>query len=209
MSDFHREPESSRWQLDESAFRALLRALDPQPARAAGEYERLRQRLTRYFALHGVPRSLDAADEAFNRLAKRLSEGEPVLNIEAYLAGIARLVMLEEHQKLNRERQMLLRLVTPESHTEEDDRLLVTLEACLAELPEASRSLLTHYYVGRGLERMRARERIARELGLSANSLRNRVLRLRQRLEKAVRARFGEEARDVSDRPHTSSEEDQ
>ncbi len=196
MSESNRESESGRWQLDEAAFRGLLRALHADPAQAAREYERLRVRLGRYFGLHGLPHPLDAVDEAFNRLAKRLSEGEAVRNVEAYLAGIARLVMLEQRQRLARERQMLLRLVSSPEQGEDDDRMLTALESCLGELPEESRVLLSRYYVARGTERIRARERIARELGMSVNSLRNRMLRLRQRLERAVRARLGEDARD-------------
>jgi DNA-directed RNA polymerase specialized sigma24 family protein len=195
-----------RWELDTEAFQALLRALDPEPQRSAREYERLRSRLVRYFRLHGVAHPLEASDEAFNRLAKRLSEGEPVVNIEAYLAGIARLVMLEERQKTQREQQMLMRLV-PSDAPAEDEPMLQALEAALAELPEATRELMARYYLGRGRARMRAREALAHELGLSANTLRNRVLRLRRRLEQAVRARLGEDERDVCGVPPTVDEE--
>ncbi len=197
----------NRWQLNEPAFAALLRALDSDRVQAGRKYERIRRRLSRYFALHGVPHPLEAGDEAFNRLAKRLSEGEPVLNLEAYLAGIARLVMLEERQKLNRERQMLSQLMDPETAAEEDDSVLLALESCLAELPGGARTLITRYYVGRGRERMRTRERIALELGLSANALRNRVLRLRHSLEQAVSARLKEAVRDVSAERNRNSEE--
>ncbi len=207
MSESNRESESGPWQLDATALRALLGALDADPGHAAREYERLRRRLVRYFGLHGLPHPFDAVDEAFNRLAKRLGEGEPVRNVEAYLAGIARLVMLEQRQKLARERQMLLRLVDSPPPNEEDDRMLRALEGCLGELSEESRALLTRYYVARGMERIRARERIARELGVSANSLRNRMLRLRQRLERAVRARLGESERDGLPADDTLNEE--
>ena len=196
-----------RWQLDGEAFQALLRALAADPQRAALEYERLRTRLARYFALHGVARPLDASDEAFNRLAKRLSEGEPVMNIEAYLAGIGRLVMLEERQRARREEQTLMHLIPAESAAEEEP-LLQALEAALAKLPQAARAMMARYYLGRGRERMRAREAIARELGLSANTLRNRVLRLRRRLEQAVRDRLGEGERDIPSGVTTMDEED-
>lgn len=197
---------TGRWELDTAAFHALLRALDADPQRAAFEYERLRTRLARYFTLHGVARPLDASDEAFNRLAKRVSEGESIVNIEAYLAGIGRLVMLEERQKAQREHQMLVRLV-PSDEAAEDEPLLQALEAALSELPEAARVMMARYYLGRGRERMRAREAIARELGLSANTLRNRVLRLRRSLEQAVRIRLGEGERDAPASAPTVDEE--
>ena len=196
MSAVDFDSEAGRWQLNEGAFKALVHALHTDPAEAAREYERLRRRLVRYFALHGVARGADATDEAFNRLAKRLSEGESIQNLEAYLAGIARLVMLEERQRVNRERQMLMRLVPPAGLNEEEDPLLPALERCLDGLPAQTLAVLTRYYVGRGVERIRARERLARELGLSQNSLRNRMLRLRRRLEHAVQVQLGEGARE-------------
>ena len=201
--------ESSRWQLDEWAFKTLLSALAADGAGAAHEYERLRQRLVRYFGLHGVPQAAEATDEAFNRLAKRLSEGEPIQNLEAYLAGIARLVMLEERQRLTRERQILLRLVPEGTDNEEegDEVLLAALESCLLELPEAIRAQLTRYYAQRGLERVRAREALARELGVSQNSLRNRMLRLRQRLERAVRIRLDALSGEAATRSATQRQE--
>lgn len=206
MSEGRPKCGARRWQLDAPAFAALLRALASDAPQAAREYERLHLRLQRYFALHGVAHPLEASDEAFNRLAKRLSEGERLVNLEAYLAGIARLVMLEERQKARRERQMLVRLVTPESPAE-DDPLLPALESALAELPEAAREIMARYYLGRGRERTRSREAIAQELGVSTNTLRNRVLRLRRRLEHAVRVRLGTAERDVPGTGTTMDEE--
>jgi DNA-directed RNA polymerase specialized sigma24 family protein len=216
VNDSSRPRETPRWQLDEGALRALLRTLDADPARAAREYERLRARLVRYFSLHGVPHALDATDEAFNRMARRLSEGEVVVNVEAYLAGIARLVMLEERRKLHRERAVLTRLVGPEGPYAPPpdeplppaDALRAAFEAGLAELPQDARAMLTDYYNGGGSERMRARDAMARRLGLSIQSLRNRMLRLRQRLERAVQRKLDEEQRDVASGVDTNTQED-
>ncbi len=216
MNDSSRPRQTPRWQLDEGALRALLRTLDTDPARAALEYERLRARLARYFSLHGVPHPFEATDEAFNRMARRLSEGEVVLNVEAYLAGIARLVMLEERRKLHRERAALASLLGPEGSDAppqadplmREDSLRMAFEAGLAELPQDARQMLTDYYSGGGSERMRAREAMVRRLGLSIHSLRNRMLRLRQRLERAVRLRLGEAERDVPPGADTNTQED-
>ncbi len=216
MNDSSPRDATARWQLDEDALRALLRMLDVDPTRAAHEYERLRARLARYFSLHGVPHALEATDEAFNRIARRLSEGESVLNVEAYLAGIARLVMLEERRKLERERAALVRLVGPEAKeapapddpSPPEEVLRAAFEAGLAELPRDAREMLADYYRGDGGERMRAREAMARRLGLSIHALRNRMLRLRQRLERTVHRQLDAEARDVAPRADTNPQED-
>lgn len=187
------------WRLERSAFARLLEALHPDAATASQEYERLRRRLIRLFALNGMARADEAADEAFNRLARRLSEGEQIRHIEAYLAGIARLLVLEERQRASREYTAMVRLAEPEAaEASDDEHLLELLERCLQELPPQSRQLLARYYAHDGGQRMRERDALARELGLSPNSLRNRVLRLRQKLERAFRAALeAADARDV------------
>lgn len=202
--------DSGGWKLELPALAGLLEALHRDPAAASREYERLRRRLIRFFSLHGVARAEDAADEAFNRLARRLSEGEEIRKAEAYLAGIARLLLLEERQRSQRERDAMLRLAgVEEPASGDDERLLQVLEACLSELPQESRELLRRYYESDGGRRVRERNALARELGLSPNSLRNRVLRLRQRLELAFRERLeGGEPRDAGGPDHTSSEEE-
>lgn len=187
-----------RWALDKAALAVLLNALHPDPATAASEYERLRRRLVRYFSLHGIARGAEAADEAFDRLAKRLSQGESIQRIEPYLAGIARMLVLEERQRMHRQQDALRELQSADAPRSEHEPMLEALERCLQELPHDARELLRRYYAGEGGERMRDRESMARELGLTANSLRNRVLRLREKLERAVRARLAaERERDV------------
>lgn len=187
-----------RWELDRTALTALLAALHPDPTAAAREYERLRSRLVRYFALQGVGRAAEAADEAFNRLARRLAEGESVRKVEPYLAGIARLLVFEERQRMRREQAALGQLASADAPAPEDDRTLRALEQCLRELPDDARELLRRYYSGEGGARIRDREAMAGELGLTANSLRNRVLRLREKLEKTVRERMArDDGRDI------------
>jgi DNA-directed RNA polymerase specialized sigma24 family protein len=187
-SDMARRTGLETWRLERSALTRLLAALDADAAVAAREYERLRQRLIRLFAFNGIERAEEAADAAFNRLARRLSEGEEVRHIESYLAGIARFIVLEERQRAQREREALLDLARHgEPAPGDEERMLLVLERCLLALPRESRELLNRYYGSDGGRRVREREALARELGLSPNSLRNRVLRLRRRLHEAFR----------------------
>ncbi len=179
------------WQLERSALTRLLEALDRDAGAAALEYERLRQRLIRLFTINGIERTEDAADEAFNRLARRLTEGEEVRNVASYLAGIARLIVLEERLRARREREAMLHLApSEEPGPGDEERKLRILERCLLGLAPESRELLKRYYGSDGGRRVRERDALARELGLSPNSLRNRVLRLRRRLEEAFRERL-------------------
>ncbi len=56
--------------------------------------------------------------------------------------------------------------------------------------------------------RWAAVQSIAGKIGCTANTLRNRVLRLRRRLEQAVRDRLGEGERDIPSGVATMDEED-
>jgi DNA-directed RNA polymerase specialized sigma24 family protein len=53
------------------------------------------------------------------------------------------------------------------------------VERCLSTLPESSRDLIARYYCGE-------RAALAGELGISLNTLRNRALRIREKLYECV-----------------------
>lgn len=205
-----RKTDVGRWQLERPALTRLLEALDRDAGAAAREYERLRRRLIRLFSFNGIGRTEEAADEALNRLARRLTEGEEIRNVASYLAGIARLIVLEERHRAEREREAVAHLAqTEDPAAGDEERMLEILERCLLALPPQSRELLNRYYGSDGGRRALERDALARELGLSPNSLRNRVLRLRRRLEEAFRAQLeGGELRDAGGLEDTSLQEE-
>jgi RNA polymerase sigma factor (sigma-70 family) len=148
----------------------------------AERYEALRWRLVRLFMWErcGEPEAL--ADEALDRLGRRLAEGEAIERLESYLFGIARLMLREEAARAVRQRAQLAefgreraRLALPAS-----DEMAERLRRCLETLEPEQRRIVLAYYDGR------PRERLAAELGLQVNALRNRALRLREKLEKCV-----------------------
>jgi len=157
----------------------LLAVLGGEPAE---RYEALRWRLVRLFHWErcGEPEVL--ADEALDRLARRVAEGEPIAQLESYLFGIARMLLREEAARAMRQRTKLaefsreqVRLSLPAS-----DELAERLRRCLDSLEPEQRRIVLAYYDGR------PREQLANELGLQLNALRNRALRLREKLEKCV-----------------------
>lgn len=163
--------------LTEAQLGQLLAALG-----SAERYETLRWRLVRLFTWErcGEPEAL--ADEALDRLARRIAEGEEIERLESYLFGIARLMLREEAARAVRQREQLAefgreraRLALPAS-AETADRL----RRCLESLEPEQRRVVLAYYDGR------SRERLAEELGIQLNALRNRALRLREKLERCV-----------------------
>jgi DNA-directed RNA polymerase specialized sigma24 family protein len=164
---------------------SLLRALGPA---AAERYDQLHWRLVRLFQWERCAQPETLADQALDRLARRLAENEPIENLESYLFGIARLILREEAQRGVRQREKLAeftreraRLSLPAS-----DDLASYLERCLATLTAEQRHLVLTYYGDA------PREQLAAALGLQINALRNRALRLREKLEKCVMShRYG------------------
>lgn len=190
-----------------TAFDLLLAALDPDRDRAGVLYEELRLRLVKFFAWEGCADPDHWADEVLTRVARKLEGGEAIASIAAYAAGVARLALKEA---LRRQQRTLplehdVALPTPAEAEPDDPRANECLARCLHELPAEGRQLILDYYQGDGAQRIRQRHRMAGELGISLNSLRNRALRLRDKLEKCLAECL---ARDVSPRGNTKEKGD-
>lgn len=177
--------------LDQAAMQALLDALGPGSADAGAAYEELRERLIRFFRWNNCLFSEDLADTALDRLAEKLAHGdEPILNPARFVAGIARMVLLEQYAQQNREKKMLsflswfqaIRGEQNEDRQQHED----ALDSCLERMSPENRALLERYYSGDAGERIRNRQALANELGIAMNALRNRALRLRAQLEKCT-----------------------
>ena len=104
------EPESPESSLPQpsvepsQAFARFLEYLSRDPARAATEYERLRQKLASYFQIHGTDAPDAAADMVLDRVATKIADGAQVDKIYVYCLGIARLVVLELFRRSQKER---------------------------------------------------------------------------------------------------------
>lgn len=175
-----------------SGFDRLLARLDRDPGRAASEFERLRRTLVKFFDWRGAPAPDDAADETLERLAGKLEEKVEVLDVPAFAHGIARLVLHEVQRSETRHASLDgVELAAPEKADGPVPELLLHhLRPCLEALPRDSRDLLLAYYAtGDGAEKIEGRQRLAQKNRLTANALRSRVQRLRDRVEACLRER--------------------
>lgn len=171
------------WQLDREALDALLGTLATDREVAGAKYEALRRRLIDLFSWEHCDSPDNLADEVLNRLARKIQEGTEVPHLEAFTLGIARFVLQEERRK-TRNRQTVLREIQLEGQPPAPDvQAWDELETCLSQLPPERRDLIERYYIG-------DREGLARSLGISRNTLRNRAMRIREQLyDCATRAR--------------------
>jgi DNA-directed RNA polymerase specialized sigma24 family protein len=147
----------------------------------------LRGTLLRVFRWRGAVLPEELADEALLRVERKVSEGVEVGDVRLFALGVARLLLLEEMKDRVRHERALdewkREIVSPPRR---DDRRMAALERCLERLDPENRALLLEYYTGERSMKIDNRRRIAERLGIPLPSLRIRVHRLRERLEKCV-----------------------
>ena len=173
--------------LEPQAFAAFLARLAPDHERAGEAYEEQRQMLVKFFECRGVVFADELADEVFNRVARRLAEGEAIENLPGYCFSVARFILLE-HSRSPEQRRMnwedLPPLAAPED--EEENARLACLRSWLQALPADSRVLLIEYYQDAKRAKIDVRQTMATRLGITRNALTNRMVRLRAQLEQCI-----------------------
>lgn len=189
------------WTLTRDAFEGLLAHFDEDKERAAEKYELTRAELIRLFRYRGCNSFNELADETINRVARKIEEGEviPSQELTAYFYGVARNV-LREYRRNPETSAPALEELPPSAQPSEDPEKLVEMRAarraserrfqcfekCKEKLPPETRRLIVSYYEGDEGVKVRNRQRLARELNISVNSLRIRLHRIRERLERCV-----------------------
>lgn len=187
--------------MHEENFRALLLALHPDEHKAAEEYRRLHERSVRLFTLNRVADPHALADEALDRLARRVAEERiKVDSPAAFLQGIARHLLQEEHRRRTRDREAAEEWTSHRTAPNEtDDELMESVEACLGRMSSDQQELLRNYYRDSGRDKIEHHRKLAADRGLSLNALRNQIMRARKKLDDCVRRRLS----DVSSRKDT------
>jgi len=178
-----------KWTLTQDAFDRLLVALGGDRDSGSEKYLEIRSNLTRFFEWRGCSFPEDHADETFNRLARKIDEGEEILNPAGYAMGVARLLLLEILKSKQREQTALNEIGTAsEAYVAADDGedRLDCLRNCLQGLSPDNRELILQYYQGEKGEKIQNRKKLLEQLGVPVNTLRMRALRLRERLQGCV-----------------------
>lgn len=189
------------WVLTQEAFDKLLACLNPDRETAAREYESIRESLITFFKCRGSCSPEDHADETINRVARRLGEGKQIYALSPgnYFYGVARNILKEYWEAPDRLPYQLGKSPAPgelEANIDESleqgrkqaefEKKLECLEHCLQQLSQANRRLIVKYYLGESSVKIKNRKRLAQQLGISPNALRNKALRLREKLEDCV-----------------------
>lgn len=195
----HVETSKAR-SLTPEQFDKLLACLAPNRELAAEQYEHLRRALITFFEFRGALRPLDEADEVLDRVARRLDEGSVIFtaNPRNYFYAVARNVWRErlaspisevelERTTLPTSNRTPLEILEEAEAESIRARRLSCLQTCLQTLDAAERALIIGYYEGSGGNKIRNRQLLAEQLGITVSTLRVRACRLRERLDAKVK----------------------
>lgn len=167
----------------------LLSRLDPDPEKAAQQYEDLRRKLVKFFDWRRAAMPEDLADQALDRLARKIEEGGVRENPSSYAYGIARMLLLEQGKHQARRQAALDELPPPAMPTpeERESPQLECFDECIGTLTADNRKLILEYYHEERTAKIEARRGLAERLQIPLNTLRIRVFRLRESLERCVK----------------------
>ena len=165
-------------------FEKFLAWLDPDRDHAAAKHEEIRQRLCKLFVCRACPVAEELADETIDRVIAKIDGlaktyvGDP----RAYFYGVGRNVYLEWTRRPSIPPPQPL----PGTDPAGDDIEYESLEECLGRLPQKDRDLIVEYYQDEKQAKIDHRKGLAERLGITLNTLRIRVYRIRARLEECI-----------------------
>lgn len=173
------------------SFDEILAWLNPDRNEAANIYVQLRNDLTKIFLWNQCADPDGLTDEVFDRIARRVHEVRP--NFEGdpklYFYGVAR-NLIKESPKRGKKQVSIegTDLPAPEPVVEDETaaRREECLNSCLQTLSAEKRELILAYYAKEKQAKIDHRTELAREMGISVETLRVRVHRIRGTLEKCI-----------------------
>lgn len=171
--------------LTSESLKKLLNAFSADEAEAARIYSDLCDSLTRFFQLKGIANADKAADETVDRMADKIEQGEEIKNLRKFAFGVARFVYLENLRREKAAKRAASEFYTKNSSIkfEESDQIEI-FRNCFKKLYDHERALLLSYFEDLPPDELfKKRQKMARSEGIEINALRNRISRLRNRLE--------------------------
>jgi DNA-directed RNA polymerase specialized sigma24 family protein len=171
------------------SFAKLLNALASEETEAAHLYTKLHDSLVRYFELKGISAPDKAADETIDRIPERINLNTKNEDIRFIAFSVAKFVFLEkirtEQKRARADDEFYQKNGATKNLAETDD--FEPLRECFKSLYEHERELLGSYFADLTADELSAhRQKLADREGIDLNALRNRISRLRRRLEDCV-----------------------
>lgn len=174
------------------SFEEILAWLDPDRDAAASKYVELRENLEKLFTLRLCADPPGLVDETFDRVARKVQEVRPEYKGDPrlYFYGIAKNLLKEESKKVKTHASLddIDPPPTPAPEIEDETAALreECLQSCLQGLDAVKRELILNYYAQEKQAKIDHRAELAQRLGTSLETLRVRVYRIRNSLEKCI-----------------------
>lgn len=182
--------------LSKTEFAQFLLTLDQNQEQAAEKYVALRSRLEKFFEWRDCENTEELTDIVFDRVIKKITEGEKIENAEAFCVSVAKFVLLENRREVLQNKEFdenSRKSAFDMDHYESSEidelrhKQFKCLDECLAKLPDDKRKLIIEYFDTDEKTLIPKRQRLAKKVGINLNSLRIRVSRLKTKLENCTR----------------------
>jgi DNA-directed RNA polymerase specialized sigma24 family protein len=170
----------------------LLDTLSTDQSEAARAYSNLRQSLVRFFHIKGDSAPDEAADIVLDRVAEKLVNRTSIDDLTKYSFTVAKFVFFERLRAAEKEKRAAQEFYFRNDGRRDGGDDLRPFRECFESLAAEDRSVLEMYFADLPADQLyESRQRLAGTHEGSINYLRIRVFRLRKRLEKCVRGKWG------------------
>ena len=172
------------------SFDEILDWLNPDRELAGEMYVQLRHDLAKMFEWRGCLDPEELTDEVFDRVSRKVHEVRPTYEGDPrnYFRAVANNVIKEELKKI-KTRISLEGVDQAQPETQVDDEaanMEECLQSCLQDLSSEKRQLILAYYAKEKQAKIDHRSDLAQQLGMSVQTLRVNVYRIRTSLQKCV-----------------------
>jgi len=172
-------------------FEEILAWLNPDRDVAATMYVELREDLAKLFRWGKCADPEGLTDEVFDRVAKKVHEVKPsyVGDPRLYFLAVANNLIKENFRKIKTHASLedvdLSRQLTTEGRQDDTD-IHDCLDTCLQKLSSEQRQLIIDYYAKDKQAKIDHRSELAQRFGMTVQTLRVRVFRIRASLEECI-----------------------
>ena len=173
-------------------FEEILAWLNPDREVAATMYVQLRHDLGKIFTYRGCSDPEGLTDEVFDRVGKKVNEvrptyvGDPRLYFRAVANNLIKENLKRAKTQVSLEEPELREPITTESDEDKAEDMEECLHSCLQKLSAENRMLIVNYYAKEKQAKIDHRSELAQQLGISVETLRVKVYRIRVSLQGCI-----------------------